>query len=245
MIFQVNFFRNKELYEKKLETEFLMEIRKAVLDNKLLGYYFFFSKLNLPENKNFMSYSIESHKNNSNKNDEINKIIKYKAIIKPSPKLSIILNESNKKNKINNTSINNCHTINNNNIIKNSEETSSYISKKDKLESSLLDISDENNKSSNISEIFQKNNKPSKFPSVVGLNENEEIVDDNFIPKCPINFSFDLENKCYNFEKDNNNSKLLKNKLQREAMAKIREYKEYLKALKKRKNSIEFNRSRE
>ena len=53
-----------------------------------------------------MSYSIGLHKNNDDRNSETNKIIKYKAIIKPSPKLSIVLDETNKKNIINNTSIN-------------------------------------------------------------------------------------------------------------------------------------------
>ena len=60
-----SFSTNKKLGEKNLEIEFLMEIKKAVIDNTLLGYYFYFSKLYPFKTKNFTSYMISDDLNNN------------------------------------------------------------------------------------------------------------------------------------------------------------------------------------
>ncbi len=63
-----------------------MEIKKAVIDNTLLGYYFYFSKLYPFETKNFISYKISDDSDN---NDENQKTVKYKTIIRPIQKFGV------------------------------------------------------------------------------------------------------------------------------------------------------------
>jgi len=231
-----NFAQNKLPNEKRYEKEVLMEVRKAILDNRLLGYYFLFSKLNNSESKNFMMYNSLNNQNENEKGEELNKLIKYKVIFKTPQKAPFINDEQSKKNnKVSSTAIN---AVNTNDISKDDGKNLSTISKEGKInENSNISFVD-NNKSSLYSDMELNVQKDHKFSSAIGISDNsaeEIIVDENFVPKSRINFNFDLDNMCYNIEKDTYKSNELKSNLQKIAIAKIKEFHEYLKSIKKNK----------
>ena len=213
-----------------------MEVRKAILDNRLLGYYFFFSKLNNLESKNFMMYNLFENQNENDKGEVINKLIKYKIIFKTPQKDPFINNDQSQKiNKVSNTAVN---SVNTNGISKDDNKNLLNISKEVKTnEYSNISFAD-NNKNLLYSDMELNAQNPHKFSSAIGISNNsaeEIVVDENFIPKSRINFSFDLDNMCYSLEKDTNKSNILKSNLQKIAFTKIREYHEYLKSIKKNK----------
>ena len=231
-----NFAQNKKSNEKRYEKEFLMEIRKAILDNRLLGYYFFFSKLNYSESKNLIMYNSLNNQNENDKSEELNKLIKYKVIFKTPQKAPFINNEQNQKiNKVSSTAIN---AINVNEISKDDDKNQSIISKEGKInEDSNISFID-NNKIPLYSDTELNVQKFHKYSSAIGISDNsaeEIVVDENFVPKSRINFNFDLDNMCFCIEKDSNKSNILKSNLQKIAITKIKEYHEYLKSLKKNK----------
>ena len=229
-----SFSTNIKIDEKELEIEFLMEVKKAMMDNTLLGYYFYFSRLYLPETKNFISYQISADLNN---NGENKKIVKYKTIIRPMQKIKSVYKERKRisaseigKNKI---SINNSSTK--------SEEFNSFISKRIKIKENL-----QNNTTIvhgfpvDFLGLEPKIQQKSIFSSAQNNNDvdkDEIIIDENYVPKCFNSFSFDLPNMCYNFEKNTSKLKLLNKNLHKEAMEKIKIYQEYLNSLKKDKTS--------
>ena len=233
---------NQKTNVNKFETELLMEIKKASIDNHLIGYYFYFSKLYPIDVKNFMSYSINA-KNEYDKNGELKQITKYKTIIKP-------LQAKKKRKNVRISSPINRNYINNNKIdIKdNSKISNSYISKRNKIKEELIN---KNSLFPNIKEINNKNqflegissNKENSSRINSNQNSNEEIIDEEYIPKCNNNFSFDINNMCYNFEIDNNNTNLLNNYLKKEAEKKMKQYKEYLYSLKQKEEEEEEEES--
>ena len=219
-----NFSQIKKPEEKRFEIEFLMEIKKVTIEKKLLGYYFFFSKLYPHETKNFISYN--------STDEDMKKIIKYKTIIKPLYQSSII-----KKKRY---SLNKKENIIDKEININNEISNSFISKraeiKEKLDNkgSILTVVHTNN--THYGDIEPKIQKIQKTPSEFGNKDNindEVIIDESFIPKCPINFSFDLQNMCFNLEKDNSKSKALKSTLEKEAKEKIHSFQVYLNSFNK------------
>ena len=226
--------------ENNLEIEFLMEVKKAIIDNKLLGYYFYFSKLFPSDTKNFISYMTSDNLDN---NGENKKIIKYKTIIKPIQKVRVISQEKRTSDK--DVSKNKASNINNKSSESNKESSeihSSFISKRIKIKENL------DNKTS-VPFQLSKNNfdfepkikRQSKIPSAIAENEvntDEVIIDENFVPNSFSNFSFDLQNMCYNFEKDNSKSKNLKTILRKEATEKIRLYQEYLNSLNSKESDL-------
>jgi len=232
-----------KLNEEEYEKEFIMEIKKAILDNKLLGYYFFFTKLySSRDDKNIVIY-------NSLENKENNKI-KYKAIFKSYNNKSLFFNNmNNREKKVSNT------TINNKNISQANKEDdkNSTIIKSDIINDiseskiSKISINTENNKNTMYNESELNIQKGHKYSSTIGISENyadEASIDDNYIPKSRINFSFDLNSMSYNIEKDNKKSTLLKSNLQNKALAKLKEYNDYLKSLKAKKKKSNKNKSK-
>ena len=231
-----NFSQNKTSNENREEKEFLMEVRKAVLDNRLLGYYFFFSKLGNSECKNFMIYNSLNNQNEKDKGEELNKLIKYKVIFKTPQKPLFKNNDQNEKN--NNVSCTAINAVNTNDISKDDDKSLSNILKEGKINKDSNASFVDNSKNSLYSEMELNVLKPHKFSSAIGISDNsteEIVVDENFCPKSRINFYFDLDNICYSLEKDTSKSNVLKSKLQKMAIAKINEYHEYLKSLKNNK----------
>ena len=202
--------------ENQFEFEFIMEIKKAILDNKLLGYYFYFSKLYPSKTKNFICYNI-SEKND--KNGDLIKITKYKTIFKSSQK---IFNDNNK-------------TKLSSQIIVNHNKDKNINDKNKKDEISNSDISNKNK--SNIVKFLGND------ADTYNNSEDEIIIDERFIPKCKINFSFDLNNYCYNCDKDYNDSKILNDALYKEAKKKIDQYQKFLKTLNNKEKESDINNS--
>ena len=181
-----NFENEKELY---------MESKKIILDNELVGYYFFFSKIYNYENKCNLNYK-KIKLMDSNENLKIKNTKKYQCSIK-----NIITNQ--KQNKMSKF------------LVSLRKKT-----KRKSLEKMIRRVSIEDNEQINSenqdSETF---NKYSSNPELVEVNEQEDIIiDDDFIPKSPINFFFDIKNNSFNCSKNSNNSKILNDTLKTEAM---------------------------
>ena len=237
-----------KLNEEEYEKEFIMEIKKAILDNKLLGYYFFFTKLNSNrEDKNIVIYN-SLEKSKEIQNEESSNRIKYKAIFMPYYKSLFFYNMYNKEKKVSNTAIiNNISEVN-----KENDKNSAYI-KPDKIndisESKISTIYTSPKNANNImlNEGELGIQKRHKYSSTIEINKNssdEDVIEDNFIPKCRINFIFDLDSMSYNIENDNRKSTLLKLKLQKKAMAKLKEYNDYIKSSKTKKKKLIKNKSK-
>lgn len=236
----ISILTSRKKDENSLEIEFLMEVKKAIIDNKLLGYYFYFSKLFPSETKNFIGYMASEDLNN---NGENKKIIKYKTIIKPLQKVRVISQERRISDSgVSKYKISNISNKNSENNSKSSEKHSSFISKRIKIKENL-----ENKTlmpfqlSKNNFDFEPKIKRQSKVTSALAENEvntDEVIIDESFLPNSISNFSFDLQNMCYNFEKDNSKSKILKTILRKEATEKIRLYQEYLNSLKSKESDL-------
>ena len=238
-----------KLNEEEYEKEFIMEIKKAILDNKLLGYYFFFTKINYREDKNIVIYNSLENKEN-NQNEEINSQIKYKAIFKPNNNKSLFFNNmQNKEKKVSNTTINNKNI---NQANKEDDKNNEYIKSDKTNDISESKISKFSTNAGNTNKVIYnegelKIQKGHKYSSTIGISENkvdEASIDDSFIPKSRINFSFDLNYISYNFERDNKKSEILKSNLQKKALEKIKEYNDYLKSLKSKKKKSNKNKSK-
>ena len=238
-----------KLNEEEYEKEFIMEIKKAIIDKKLLGYYFFFTKLySSREDKNIIIYN-SLKQNEDNQNEELRNQIKYKAIFKPYNKSLFFNSIYNKEKKVSNTTIN---KKNISEVKKEDDKNSTYIKSdviNDITESKIskISINAENNKNIMFNEDDLNIQEGHKYSSTIGISENfadECTIEDNFIPKSRINFIFDLNKMSYNIEKDNRKSTILKSNLQKKAMAKLKEYNDYLKSLKTKKKKLNKKKSK-
>ena len=212
--------------EYKFEMELLMEIKKAIIDNKLLGYYFFFSKLYPYETSNFISYM-----DNEEKNGEIKQKVKYKTLIRSYQKLEIIPKEKN--NLFSNSVLFKQKKINNNGAAKKNEIP---ISKSSKIKPKIKENLEKSSLSYENSLDGLNESKCKKYFTSINSKEkssNELVIEDSFIPKNGNNFSFNLNSMSYKYEKDHINSKLLQKSLHKKAMEKIKHYQDYLKNLHK------------
>jgi hypothetical protein len=206
--------------ENKIEVEFIIEIKKAILNNHLSGYYFYFSRIDPPKTTNFISYN-NSEKNKYDKKENLKIITKYKAIFKKS-------SQNDDKKKVRRIS----HSLSNNNknIITNNNNNKKFLGTsvlnntktKNSVKGEYLNILDLINNDKDINEAKNEN-----------INE-EAIIDETFIPNSKVNFSFDLKNKSYNYENDYNNLKALNEIIEKEATNKMNECQKYLKYLQKK-----------
>jgi hypothetical protein len=205
--------------ENKLEAEFIMEIKKAIIDKELIGYFFYFTKI-YPSNKtNFTSYNISEKKHYDEKGN-LKQSTKYRTIFKDSTK-----NVDKMKSKNISHSFIYRNKINNNN---NNEYSDSSFAERSQLKKSLI------NKNSNIMDLINND-------KLINNKKEETIIDENFIPECKMNFSFDLETKSYSIENGYNNSK--EEEIHKKAINKINEIKNYLK--KKEKETTLSNSEKE
>ena len=226
--------------EKQIEREFLMEVKKAIIDNCLVGYYFYFSKLNFSDTRNFISYSSTLDSQISEKNNEGKITTKYKVMVRPHQKIE---KESNISSTIVHTS---SSILKNNSNIKNNEKSNSFIPKKKKVKVSI--DNNINSMEQNINNFCcspsPRKRKSSRLSITIDDNEdkNDDFIDENFVPKSSYNFILDLDNMSYILEKSNQIS-VLNSYLKNEAMAKIRKYQEYLYSMEKQKSILELSKS--
>ena len=203
-----NIFIDENQNLNKMEIDLYMETQKIVLDNELVGYYFYFSKI--PNNENIsLNYKIV-HEKSSKNNLETKKLKKYQLIIKP---------EKNFINKIKNTGVltfNISEWINEENIkkVKKKRRSIENMSQRVKLKE------DENN-------IIEKKMTSSKYSSTENLPEinNEEIIiTEEYVPKTETNFIFNLDNISYDFSKVIDKGIILNELLKKQAMDKIKNF---------------------
>ena len=64
------------------EMDLYMEAKSIILGNKLIGYYFYFTSLNLPKPNKFFNYKVENRQTKINKTIENKKAKKYQVVIK-------------------------------------------------------------------------------------------------------------------------------------------------------------------
>ena len=204
VIFGSNIYYLKKNLFNDNGMELYMESRKIILDNELLGYYFYFSKIYNFENNNcYLNY--KSVENNGSEEDiKIKKSKKYQCLFKSIENEKIFPK-----------------------VIKNLKEKS----KRNSLEKMIKRVKfKEEDKSPLISEIEDIKKKKSKYSSTTEIQEvknNEDIIiDENYIPNCLINFSFNTEDNSYNISKNINNNKLLNESLKKEAIKIINIYNE-------------------
>ena len=221
---------NKKIFEK----EFTMEVKKIIINNELIGYYFIFDyKINELHNiKNFMSFDISDQK--ANRRQSIKKQKKYKYLLKVYPKELI------KKQQT-------IELLRKEKVIKRSQSPKKKIIKFKSL--------DKNNFTNYKKQL---NNSPNKNQSSKHINlkyntdisnEDTKIIEINeeYIPKYPFNFIFDVSNRffkpAYDIKKKEKNQ--LNEILKLQAFNKIN----YLKNNNENKNdknkSYELNESEE
>ena len=205
--------------ENILEIEFIMEIKKAILNNHLSGYYFYFSRIDPPKSTNFISYN-NSEKNNYDKKEDLKIITKYKAIFKKT--------SQNVRKKVRRIS----HSLKdvNKNIITGNNKNKKFLGT-----SVLKNTKTKNNLQGEYLNILDLINNDKDINEAKNENTNEEaIIDETFIPNSKVNFSFDLKNQSYNYENDYNNLEALNEIIEKEATNKMNECQEYLKYLQKK-----------
>ena len=234
----------KDGSEKQIEREFLMEVKKAIIDNCLVGYYFFFSKLNFSDTRNLISYSSTLDSQLSEKNNESKITTKYKFMIKPQQKIE-------KESNISSTIIHSSSSIlKNNSNIKNNEKNNSFIPKKKKVKVSIdnnINSMDQNinNMNTFCCSSSPRKRKPSRLSITIDDNEDKNddfIIDENFVPKSSYNFMLDLDSMSYILEKNKQISQL-NSYLKSQAMTKIRKCQEYIYSIEKEKSILELSKS--
>ena len=233
----------KENNENQIEKEFLMEVKKAIIDNCLVGYYFYFSKLNFLDTRNLISYDSTLDSQISEKNNKDKIITKYKVIFNSQHKVE---KESNISSTIVHTS---SSILKNNSNIKNNEKRNSYIPKKRKVQVSIDHNINSNDQ--NIDYFYcnssPRKRKPSKLSITIDVNEDkiddEITIDEKFVPNCPYKFTLDLESMSYIYEEDNNQISLLNSNLKTEAMIKIKQCNEKVYSMKNKNSVLDLSKS--
>ena len=191
-------YLNSKLFEDS-GIELYMEPKKIILDNELIGYFFFFSKIFNFQKNCYLKYKImEIGNENSSINNSIvqlKKTKKYECTFKSNDtekNMSKIINNLQKKKKRNSL-----------------EKLISKVKFKDEEKSSL------------ISDYEQKDKKHSKYSSTHEMSEikNDEdiIIDENFVPNTLINFAYDLKQNIFTLSQKSNNNKILNEALKLES----------------------------
>ena len=204
----VNYLKSKLLNESGIDI--YMEPKKIILGDELIGYYFFFSKIFNFENKNYLKYQAVD-KTGSNTSVKLKKEKKYQCTFKS-------IEEEKKINKALN------------NLEKRSKRNSV-----EKLISRVKFKDEEKNEMISVNEKSKKHSKYSSTHEIVEVNNEEDIIiDENFVPNTIINFAYDFKNTLYSISKNANNNKILNESLKFEANDIVKAYTEL--KIKKNKN---------
>ena len=196
------------------EEDFMLQIKKIVINKELLGYYFIFQNelKEFVKNHHFVSNIFEV---TDNRNNVIAKRKKYHYLFEINPILisgtKSIISEGIKKKK---------------KVIK----FKSY--EKEEFNQCL-------NKVNEINSNMNTRNRSSKVISSTDLyndiNKNHIIINEDYIPENIFKFEFDLANRCYKpiYDLKNDNEKnTLNGILHFQALNKVRNYRDYLKSSK-------------
>jgi len=239
-------FNKKNYYEDK----FLMEIKKIIINNNLLGYYFIFKNKSKPlyNENNYSTYDTmiksDIYSESVSKRKKYQYKFKNENLIHKNKKALFEKDEeiTNKREEI----------FSPKRILKfKSNDKIDFINKNMAFENQVNSTKEKNNSSKCVDFI----NK-----SDTNNDENDEdftMINEDFVPTSSFKFSFDLSNKCYKsiyetkVENDNKNKNALNDILKFQALNKINNHKEFLNKKKEEEsktyssNYIESNESEE
>ena len=204
----VNYLKSKLLNESGIDI--YMEPKKIILGDELIGYYFFFSKIFKFENKNYLKYQVVD-KTGSNTSIKLKKAKKYQCTFKSievEKNINKVLNNLEKRSKRNSV-----------------EKLISRVKFKDEEKNQMISVNEKSKKHSKYSSTHEM---------VEVTNEEDIIIDENFVPNSILNFAYDFKNTLYSISKNVNNNKILNESLKFEANDIIKAYTEL--KIKKNKN---------
>ena len=212
-----NIFNRDNKLTNKFEIDLYMETKSIVLDNELIGYYFYFSRIHNKENKCYLDYIIVEKKEDE-RDIELKKMKKYQCIFKSQFTSDDFKKKvyfyKNKKKGINNNE--------NEDFINRNIKRKKTLQKTD----SIVNLGKEEKIQNTIK--FDKNKRrASKYSSNSEIPEiyNDIIINEDFIPNSKINFTFNLSNFTYDLSEDIGNDKKLIENLKNQSTYKIKDYK--------------------
>ena len=222
-IFQNSLFNFKEHNMKNskcfFEEELTLQIKKIIMNKKLLGYYFIFQNdfKELIKKSNFLYNIVEQ---TDNRNNIVSKRKKYKYLFEINP----IILRKNTKNLINDEKfpIQRCKSPKK--IIKfKSYEKEEFFYCLNKINDINLNLNKKKNRSIKVicsTDIYNDDAR------------DHITISDNYLPESSFNFEFDITNRYYKpvyYNKKENDINLLNETLKLQALNKINSYQEYLK----------------
>ena len=223
--------KSGEIKNFDTEIDLYMDIKKIVMKNELLGFYFYFTKLH---DKNIINinYVLEKNEMNDNSSSNLIQIKKYQYHFKSKD----YIEERTPKN----LSINNYNQMFNSLVIKpNKNEISNNKAmrkrerKKSLEKSSRVGFKDsEHNFMNNYYNMITKSNMQDG-------NENPDIVNGNYVPKFESYFSLDIKTQSFVKKNGTDESDYLET-LEKEAKNKIKVYEDQMKLLSKEEETSEY-----
>ena len=200
------------------EIDLLMEIRKIIIKNELLGYYFFFTK-KPSRNYHNINYIIEKNETNGNNNNLI-QVKKYQCHFKSEDYTSY-------KDKYKHLITDNQNQI-----------YSSLIVKPNLIDFKTSDMSkSERKKSMDKTKVsFGDNDLMNNYSISVNYNtkqDNSDYINGNFIPTSSCHFTIDLKNLCFIKKNETDEPSNYLEILKKEAENKKEIYDEQLKLISK------------
>ena len=223
-----------------IELNLFMEIQKIIIKDKLIGYYFFFSKI---RNKTYNNMSYQLKKNEkTDSNNYLLKVKKYQCKFRTLIGTNIInFNKYQSKDENSNNNVKNifCSLIINPTKVKDKLKKELNNFRKKERKKSL-------DKNSKVTFKQVEDNSPINNCSYTNKyfpGENDSTITGEFIPTYSTDFTIDIKNMSfYQVNKYNNQLEYL-DFLKREAINKVNKYKELLKVISK--NSENSNESEE
>ena len=229
-------FNNKNIfYGKEKQRKLLLVVKKADINDIQIGYRFFFKREKADDDEDEL-------KSQNNQNNSIFKAKKYDSQRKNSVCFNSLDINNDTKNE-EGEGIHSSRTANLKKFIKMSKSLKNNKNEQD-IDAALIEKkSSKNFKVQNFEGVYdifspKKNNKKKfyRFPSSndININDNDLLVDQDYIPMSNTNFILDLEPMSYKplnyiIKADKNLPNILKN----EAMAKINQLLEQKKNSKK------------
>ena len=225
------FKKSGEVKNFDTEIDLYMDIKKIIIKNELLGYYFYFTKLYNKNNVN-INYVLEKNEMNDNSPSNLIQIKKYQCQFKSKDYL-----EENTTPK--NLSINNNNQMFNSLVIKpNKNELSNNKVMRRKERKKSLD------KSSKVAFKNSENNFMNNYYNMISNNNmqesngNQDVVDGNYVPKFESYFCLDIKSQSFVKKYETDESNYLET-LKKEANNKIKVYEDQLKLLSKEEETSE------
>ena len=229
-----NIYLNKDKDKDIFEKDFQMYVKRICICNELVGYYFFLYKESKEEiiDNNFISFNITEPIDQ--RRDSIIKQKNYKYLFQNNPNLH---NKKSVKFEVLKESYDICKSPKNTVKFKNLRNRQFPSFKNMAYEA--IESGKKNNENISSKNMSSKN-VSSKFKTDINNEENEDkiIINEAFIPKCPFNFIYDINIRCYKpiYEAIKDSEPVFQDLLKLQASNIISNYKKFL-TTKKEKNA--------